>query len=261
MTDTTTATPAPPRKRPPPRPAEVLRVDTIAPRLKVVTFGGAGLAGFGLALPSAHIKIIFAGHDAWSPLSEAPRPPSRTYTPRRFDPATNRLEVEFVLHGDGLASNWVERAEAGMTVWIGGPGRGLVVPPELSTIVLAADETAMPAAGMILEALPAGCRAIVACEVADALDERPLSPVRDVTTAWLHRNRTGAAPGSLLLDNLRTVEAPADALWWFAAEAAAIRRARQHLISERGIDRRLVVTRGYWKAGESNHPDHDYGED
>jgi hypothetical protein len=22
-----------------------------------------------------------------------------------------------------------------------------------------------------------------------------------------------------------------------------------------------LVTRGYWRSGEANHPDHDYGED
>ena len=31
--------------------------------------------------------------------------------------------------------------------------------------------------------------------------------------------------------------------------------------SERGLPLARLVTRGYWRAGEQNHPDHDYGED
>ena len=33
----------------------------------------------------------------------------RTYTPRRFDPDTLELDIEFVLHGDGVAATWQHR--------------------------------------------------------------------------------------------------------------------------------------------------------
>lgn len=261
MTDKSAAAPQPPRKRSPPRPVEVVKVEKVLPRLVTVTFGGPALAGFGPARPSAHIKVLFPQNASWTPESNAPRPPSRTYTPRRFDAAANRLEVEFVLHGDGLASNWAERVDVGAKAWIGGPGGGLDIPSDLRHIVMAADETAMPAAGMILEALPEGCTPTVICEVEDGDDERPLSPLRSSAPVWLRRQPGGAAAGSLLEAHLRTLDAPADALWWVAAEAGAIRRIRQYLLFARGIDRRLIVTRGYWKAGASNHPDHDYGDD
>jgi NADPH-dependent ferric siderophore reductase len=52
-----------------------------------------------------------------------------------------------------------------------------------------------------------------------------------------------------------------DAGVWTAAEAGVIRRIRGDLLGRRGLDPRRVVTRGYWKAGAANHPDHDYGED
>ena len=46
-----------------------------------------------------------------------------------------------------------------------------------------------------------------------------------------------------------------------ACEAAAMRDIRRYFTRERGIPVAQLVTRGYWRAGEQNHPDHDYGED
>ena len=54
---------------------------------------------------------------------------------------------------------------------------------------------------------------------------------------------------------------PPGTAWWIACEAGAMRRIRKHLLGERRIDPALVHTRGYWKLGETNYPDHDYGAD
>ena len=48
---------------------------------------------------------------------------------------------------------------------------------------------------------------------------------------------------------------------WIACEATAVRRIRGTLLAGRGVDPTTLVTRGYWRLGEQNHPDHDYGED
>ena len=49
-------------------------------------------------------------------------------------------------------------------------------------------------------------------------------------------------------------------MYWVACEANAMREIRNVLLNERGIERAQLVTRGYWKAGASDHPDHDMGE-
>jgi NADPH-dependent ferric siderophore reductase len=48
---------------------------------------------------------------------------------------------------------------------------------------------------------------------------------------------------------------------YVACEAGAMRRIRRHLLTERGMNRDHVVTRGYWKQGATDHPDGDYGQD
>ena len=40
-----------------------------------------------------------------------------------------------------------------------------------------------------------------------------------------------------------------------------MRDIRRYFTRERGIPVAQLVTRGYWRTGEQNHPDHDYGED
>ncbi len=259
-----TANLRPRKKRPPPKRAEVIQVERIVPRLTRVTFGGGDMAAFSMPKPGAHIKLLFPEPGStWSPAdTDAPRPPSRTYTPRRFDADTHELDVEVVHHGDGLAANWVRTAKPGDELFIGGPGGGLDIPDGTTHAVLLADETAMPAAGMIIEALPEGCEAAVFCEVADADDERRLSAIRGVSPTWLHRAETGAVQGSLLEHAATTLgDMPETTLWWIACEAGAMRRVRKHLMDDRGVEKAWMNTRGYWRLGETNYPDHDYGED
>ncbi len=260
--------PQPQKKRAPPRRAQVARVEQVLPRLTRVTFGGDELAGFGPAKPGGHIKLLFPepGVD-WQPVgrgetSNAPRPPSRTYTPRRFDAAQGTLEVEFVLHGDGIATNWLEQAKPGDPLFIGGPGGGYDIPEDAEALVLLADDTALPATGMMLEALPDGCLPYVFCEVTDTDDNRPLSPDVPSTPNWLYRAENNARPGSLLEEAAKALETPpGNCYWWIACEAATMRRIRQHLLKERGIELSHIHSRGYWKLGEENYPDHDYGND
>lgn len=40
-----------------------------------------------------------------------------------------------------------------------------------------------------------------------------------------------------------------------------MRRIRRYLVEETGVDPAHLHTRGYWRQGEVNYPDHDYGND
>ncbi len=249
----------PPRKRPPPRRTNVRRIERVTPRMIRVTFAGEELEGFGPPKPGGHMKLFFP-ENGWDPKNpDSPRPPSRTYTPRRYDPAEKALEVEFVLHGEGLAADWVRKAREGDELYLAGPGGGYEVPPDARNLVLVADDTAMPAAGTILEAMPPQCEALILCEVADPTEERVVSGRGGRNVQWLHLD--GAQAGTLLEREVKRLAATEGAYWWVACESGAMRRIRTHLLKERAIDPKLVHTRGYWRLGETNYPDHDYGAD
>ncbi len=256
--------PAPTKKRrPPPRPAVVEHIERATPGVVRVTFTGDDLASFGQTKPGGHMKLFFP--PAGQPVDlapDAPRPPSRTFTPRRYDVARARLEVEFALHGEGLASNWAVGARVGDSMLLSGPGGGYPVPEGVRHIVIVADDTAIPAAGMIIEALPRDCEATLLLEISDIGDEREISPLIANRPTWLHRAPVGARPGTLLEVAVGALPPQAaDTAWWVACEAAAMRRIRDRLLKERGVAPARLHTRGYWKAGDQNYPDHDYGAD
>jgi NADPH-dependent ferric siderophore reductase len=254
----------PPRRRRVMRRVRVTRVEQLSPRMVRATFSGDDLGAFVWSGPAAHIKLIFpeAGQtEALMPQPDEPRSTRmRTYTPRRFDPAVPELDVEFVLHGDGPASEWAAQAQEGQVLILAGPGPSYQIDPDADWFVLAGDDAALPAIETILDALPADARVHALLEVADEHEERPLATTAQLDITWLHR---GAHPADTALEQaVRAMQLPAgNGRIYIGCEAAAMRRIRKHLLQERGLDPATIVTRGYWKLDAVDYTDHDYGTD
>jgi NADPH-dependent ferric siderophore reductase len=245
----------------------VKRVQAITPRMVRVTFTSPELANFGWNGPAAHIKVIFvdpaqAAASGAAAAPAEPRPTMRTYTPRRFDRDTRELDVDFVLHGEGPASTWASQAAVGQSLMIGGPGRNYVIDPNAEWFVLIGDDSAIPAIATILEHLPPTARATAFIEVVDGADEFPFYSGANATIHWLHRGDDVKKAGAQLEAAVRALTFPPGAgRVYVACEADAVRRIRRHLLTERGMSRDHIVTRGYWKLGETDHPDGDYAQD
>ncbi len=262
---------APPRRRRRPfRPVEVVDVQRLTDRFVSVLFTGA-LDGFQEVLPAQHVKLLIPesgersvavpenGPDGPIWPAGRPQPARRTYTPRRFDAAAGTLEVQFLLHGDGPASAWAERAAVGDRLGIAGPG-GRPVPLDAGEArwIIAGDESAVPAIGTLLDALPATSVDAVYVEGSEA-------GVGDAISGgwpqinWLPADE--AAPGAALSNVLSDPAAVNGSRVWVACESLAVRSIRRALFDRDKVDASHLVTRGYWRSGEANHPDHDYGED
>lgn len=243
--------------------ATVHAVRSLAPRMVRVVFGGPALAGFNWNGPAAHIKLILG------PDTPETRAPSRTYTPRRFDAAQQELTVDFVLHGEGPASSWAAQAQVGQPMLIAGPGRSYALDPQAEWLLIAGDESAIPAIATILEVIPERVPAQVLLEVNDAADEFTIADARpNISIRWLHRAQPltrhdgTARAGVELAAAVAAFTAPSGiGQIYVACEADAMRGIRAQLLMERGLPRAWVTTRGYWKQGATDHPDRDYGED
>ena len=181
----------------------------VSPRLISVLVTGDELGGFADAAPTSHLKVFLPAEGQDEPnlpaqapdgtvvTPDGPPPVVRTYTPRRYDPATRTLEIQFLLHGTGPASEWAQRAKPGDKLAVAGPGGRFSLEPVTDSWWLAADESAIPAVGTLLEALPETAAADVHIEVEDPATRssspprpRPRSPG---TTAGA---RTRSAPSS-----------------------------------------------------------------
>lgn len=247
MPDAAPPAPAPANKRF--RTVQVRRVERVTPKTVRIVLGGDALEGFGTPLLGGHIKVMLPGTDE-----------VRAYTPKRFDAACRELEIEVILHGDSPGSRWAAAAQPGDPIDLRGPGgRGHTIDPAAAWHLVAGDACAVPAMSMVLEALPDTARAIVIAEVDGASEERPWVSPAQVQKWWV---RAGEVPGEALETAVRSIELPEGAGQVFlACESGIMRRIRQHLIEARGLAPASLHTRGYWKAGIVNYPDHDYGQD
>jgi NADPH-dependent ferric siderophore reductase len=215
------------------REVQVQRVEDLSPQMRRVVFGGAALADFVTASFDDHVKVFFPlGDDVVA----------RDYTPRRYDPATHELSIDFALHGEGPAADWARQATPGQTLTVGGPRGSFIVPLDFDWHLLVGDETALPAVARRLEELPAGSRAIVLMRV-DAADRQSLTSAATVELQW-------ADDEAGLLAALRGLALPAGHGYaWCAAEAGVAAQARHILVNEKGHDRRAIRAASYWKRG------------
>jgi NADPH-dependent ferric siderophore reductase len=232
---------------------------------------GDDLDAYGEAAPTSHLKVFLPAEGQDAPLlpqqgpdgpvpQEGPPPVVRTYTPRRYDPATKTLEIQFLLHGTGPATEWAQRAKPGDKLAVGGPGGRFSLEPAADHWLILADESAIPAVGTLLDVLPETAAAEVHVEVEGPGDEIDFASAAKTTVSWHHR-RDPRAFGAELAQAARESDIPGGTRIWVACEAAAMRDIRRYFLAERTVPRDSLVTRGYWLVGEQNHPDHDYGED
>lgn len=231
---------------------EVLRVMDVTPRMRRVTLGGPELAGFVSLGSDDHVKLLFPQNAAeqaalesptFSIKGDGPQPAMRDYTPRRYDPSSGELDIDFVLHGDGPASTWAEQVQVGQHLYIGGPRGSMIVPDIFDSYWLIGDETALPAIGRRLEELPAGRKVLVVIEIANAAEQQTLHSAADVQVIWVIRGQDD------LLETVRNLTPPGGVLYCFVAtETKLSRQVRRVLLDTHKVDEQYLKAVGYWRA-------------
>jgi iron complex transport system ATP-binding protein len=242
-------------------------------------------------------------YQRWLTLDPAVRGAMRTYTVRaaRIRGSQPEVDIDFVLHGEGPdagghagpGSGWAAQAAVGQRLTVLGPCAGSQAyggvewqPPAPTPgvpvrVVLAGDETAVPAISSILEFLPQGYAGHALLEVPSAGDVLTVTG-GDVAVRWLPRN--GRARGELLREalidvmathaevasaatawpDLADVDVDHEVLWetpgparatdcyaWIAGEASVVRDLRRLLVRDLGVDRSQVAFMGYWREGRA----------
>ncbi|WP_420888423.1 siderophore-interacting protein [Cellulomonas iranensis] len=236
-------------------------------------------------------------YGTWRALPAEQRHPMRTYTARGVRPHPRELDVDVVLHGDsGPASRWASTAQVGDELVVMGPnadhagphgGVDFVPPARTDRLLIAGDETALPAIAGIVERLPRDAVGEVLVEMPWSDDRLELGAPEGVRVHWLGRD--GREHGDLLVPavqaacarllpgqapapdlDLEDVDVDAGLLWevpvdyathtaltaeahlyaWLAGEAGVIKTLRRHLVRDCGVDRKAVAFMGYWRQGK-----------
>jgi NADPH-dependent ferric siderophore reductase len=158
--------------------------------------------------------------------------------------------VDFVLHGDGPAAGWAAAARPGALLGVAGGGSLGHRPAEV--LLLAADETALPAVARILAEADPATRGTALLEVAGAEEEQEVPAPPGVVVRWLHRGTTAPGESTLLAEAVAALPRPAgDVFAWVGAESAAVRAIRADLRSRWGLTRSEHHAIGYWRRGRA----------
>ncbi|MFJ8669123.1 siderophore-interacting protein [Streptomyces sp. NPDC093600] len=253
---------------------QVDRTRRLGPSLVRITFTGEDLKAFASGgrdqslslflphpgqpepvLPPLDDPDLYAVLGAWRAMPDDERAVMRSYTVREQRTAPDEVDIDFALHEDGgPACRWAQQAEPGDKVVVLGPavadntGVRFRLPDDADSVLIWADETALPAASAVLEWLPAETRAQVYLEVPCSGDRLELATEADATVTWLVREE--GAPSAV--DAVRDAELPGDAPYvWIAGESGSVKALRRHFVNERQLDRRRITFVGYWRKGLS----------
>jgi NADPH-dependent ferric siderophore reductase len=180
-----------------------------------------------------------------------PRPLARIYTVRRWDAEACEIDVDFVKHGIGVGTTWAYRAQVGDSIHFFGPSSSRALPSDSDWLLVAGDDTSIPAVARLLEELPDTARAQVFIEIAEAEHRQELRELPGVEVTWLVRDGAEAGTAGLLLEAVRST-----GWWdgrpfaWVAGEQATVRNIRRHLVEDRAVPKDDVEFIGYWRRGE-----------
>ena len=225
-------------------------VQRITPRMQRISFQSTDLGDFESAAPDDHIKLFIPVSKPGSPGIDSVC--MRDYTPRKFDPATATLTIDFALHETGPATSWASLAQPGDTLEIGGPRKSTIVADDFDWYLLIGDETALPAIGRRVEELRPGV-SVTTVVVVETLAERQTFATSAIwTPVWIPREGQVAGADALLRVALADHEAlPGDGYIWIAAEASAARSLRSLASETWGHPKEWMKSSGYWVRGEA----------
>lgn len=247
------------------RMASVVSNTRITPKMARIVLHSPDFEGFASLGYDDHVKLFFVpesgelvmprpGPNGPEMPEGVARPEGRDYTPRYFDAAQNHLTIDFVIHGDGVASTWAETAQPGDPIGVGGPRGSFVVKGDADYYLLVGDDTALPAIGRRIEELPAGTKVTAFIEIDTSKERQHIETNSDLDITWIERDHH--RPGIYLAEQLERTQLPEGHGYAFiAGEAEMSKRLRAHLVEQRGFDPDHVKAAGYWRAGEQDFDD------
>src|SRR5580704_14221843 len=143
---------------------EVVRVDEVVPHVRLITMASSDLVGFEYT----------PGQDLLFEFPDGDRTLRRRYTIRRSDPEEGTADFEIEIHdGRGPATRWAATAELGEHLEAIGPRGGISLQPTATSHLFVVDDSAMPAAFAMLEALPADTAATALLVTSHGAKSRP----------------------------------------------------------------------------------------
>lgn len=238
----------------------VSRIEQLGPAYVAIALEGEGLDGFEpVDGVDSYINAAFPPEGApyeapfdLDDLKELPneqRPFRRRYTVRRWIPETRTLWLEFSVHDvTGAGGRWASQAEVGDALVFTGPAGGYTPDPKADWHLLVGDESALPAIGASLEAIPAGAPVVVRLAVDGPEDEIDLVTPGALDLRWVHRCESDDP--EVLADAIAAADLPSGRCHAFVHGEAEETRAVRRLLLERSLVAADDLSCSpYWRRG------------
>lgn len=225
--------------------ANFLRVEMASPGAGALGRGGMH---FSLLLPPAGRPPVWPhlndrGRTVWPEGADTLHRAGYTFVTLEAGPdGAGRFTFDIYLHAGGRTSDWALAARPGERVAVMGPGGGDF--PAGERLMIAGDETALPAIRRILETSAPTRRGRALIELADPADRCEIAAPPGITLDWVIRGEGGG-----LLEALRAEPVPeAGSYLWVAAEQSVVRQAKEHFRAAGRVERGLNYFSSYWEA-------------
>nr|CAD6425712.1 hypothetical protein REQ54_02783 [Rhizobium sp. Q54] len=261
--------PAPVARLPNMHEVTVVSAENVTPRMRRVKFSCADVKPF--IGGNMHVRLLVPPRGrppVWPGLGEDgriawPRGEDeimvRVYTIRAVDEERGELWIDFLQHpAPGVltpGADFARDAQPGDRVALIGPGGGDL--PEAGSILLAGDESALPAIARIAAEVPAGTRLKAIIEVEDEAEEQPLPTEGSIEVQWLHRISYPAGASGILAGKVKDAIGAADdgTFLWVACEREDIRSIRSFLKTQ-GYGHRRKYVAWYWERDAAATGEH-----
>lgn len=218
-----------------------------------------------LSLSPSMMRITFHSDEPWPGVedngpdefcwiafpTEDGKEQGRYYTVRQRHGDT--FTVDFALHAQGLATDWVRAARPGETLSTYRPRFRYTPPDDTAWVILIADLTGLPMVSRVLDEASPELRVIAHIEVPCADDAQKLHIQTRTTVIWhpMENHVKWADCSTKLPEIARSFTALPDGpgYIYIAGEAKAVAECRRHFRDTLGFDKSRIDAIGYWIEG------------
>lgn len=221
---------------------EVAAVQDLTPRMRRVQLTSPELDRFEY-LPGQDMALTFRRGGA--------PPVRRRYTIRHFDRDHTRLDLDFVLHGDGPGMRWAQAAHQGNSIEVVGPRGKITLVRDAKWHLFAGDATAVPGALAMMESLPGDVPAVAFLLVDGREERQAVDHNREQQITW-HYEEPAANGVAGLTAALTEATLPAGRGHAYLAGEVALVTALKSTLLARGWSADDISAKAYWNRGRAN---------
>lgn len=215
----------------------------LSPHMRRITLKGQKLALLDPSCVGGYVKLFFDG-------DSQDKPSLRTYTIRSFNHESCSIDVDFVLHGGGLASSWAKKVSIGDVINVAGPGPRKMVNHQAEWFFLIGDLSALPALAINLEAMKRSAVGYALIIVNDIRDCQTLDVPPGIAVEWIVSDVSSEAEAETILSIVQSKP------WltglpsvWVAGEYEIVKQLRRYFKIDNAVPKENSYCSSYWKQG------------